>query len=148
MSTVTPKMAYCMLAPLYRWGIMVRGESLANFYRDCWRRATSGRFKKAAYISGALVLIAVPMVFVLWKPEDAMMNWLPLIISTAIFFGTVVSGFIAAPYWRHRVLVEDRCARQYWCQVRPGCGSILVSEKVRFMRNSRRPTYEHFRKDR
>lgn len=31
MSTVTPKMAYCMLAPLNRWGIMVRGESLAIF---------------------------------------------------------------------------------------------------------------------
>lgn len=71
---------------------------MRDFYAECVKRAARGKLLHVEAISGLLALLAVP-VAALWDPRSQFLNWVPLAIFGAVFVGTLIFGFLTAPYW-------------------------------------------------
>jgi hypothetical protein len=80
---------------------------MRDFYAQCFRKAWRGKLLHVEAISGILTLLAIPIAAI-WKPEVANINWLPLALFCVIFIGTIIYGFVTAPYWIAKGIKDER----------------------------------------
>ena len=78
-----------------------------QYYWKWFRRATGGKLGVAEKWTGILTVIAA-FIALMWKPLGSHMDIIPLVVFGAVFFGTVVVGFLTAPFWMHREVEQER----------------------------------------